>query len=202
MTKNSSPKYYGFPQGLTAASMLPAAPELLTVKTNFEFIQTFDRYWSSLYIFEMLSTFLLWLCTWHAFDLLWMLSKEQSLFFMIWFRSRILFPTFLQTITFFSKSAVCQTSIFGCDWGQLILKLLLIDFFLNSILEWYLHSYLIFVIFLHAHILGHENFILRKCINLRQSCAATITTEDIYFKLNKLWEESEGQGWNQTPSVK
>ena len=119
--------YFNVPQGLTAASMLPAAPELLTVKTNFEFIQTFDRYWSSLYIFEMLSTFLLWLCTWHAFDLLWMLSKEQSLFFMIWFRSRILFPTFLQTITFFSKSAVCQTSIFGCDWGQLILKLLLIE---------------------------------------------------------------------------
>ena len=83
----------------------------------------------------MLSTFLLWLCTWHAFDLLWMLSKEQSLFFMIWFRSRILFPTFLQTITFFSKSAVCQTSIFGCDWGQLILKLLLIEIF-SKILFW------------------------------------------------------------------
>ena len=31
-------------------------------------------------------------------------------------------------------------------------------------------TYLIFVIFLHAHILSHENFTLGKCINLRQNC--------------------------------
>ena len=29
---------------------------------------------------------------------------------------------------------------------------------------------LIFVIFLHAHILSHENFTLGKCVNLRQNC--------------------------------
>ena len=31
-----------------------------------------------------------------------------------------------------------------------------------------LPSYLIFVIFLHSHILSHENFTLGKCVNLRQ----------------------------------
>ena len=49
--------YFNVPQGLTAASMLPAAPELLTVKTNFEFIQTFDRYWISLYAFTYLKCY-------------------------------------------------------------------------------------------------------------------------------------------------
>ena len=34
----------------------------------------------------------------------------------------------------------------------------------------HLLAYLIFVIFLHAHILSPENFTLGKCVNLRQNC--------------------------------
>ena len=49
---------------------------------------------------------------------------------------------------------------------------------LNEIL-----TYLIFVIFLHAHILSPGNFTLGKCVNLRQICPAT-KQRSLSVKLN------------------
>ena len=46
------------------------------------------------------------------------------------------------------------------------------------------HSYLIFVIFLHAHILSHENFTPGKSVNLRQNCLATKQRKSLSVKVH------------------